>query len=277
LATHSTSGSTFTFNQVANRRIYLFADGSCKTSGVYLPITVNAKPSASCVRTNTSCGQNNGTIVFSSATGGIPPNYEYSLDGVNYQSSPNFSNLPSGNYMARVRTPGSACTQSYSRTISSSNELTATITPGSTICQGESVTLTVSGGNTYAWYDGPNMIGTNATLTVSPGASAQYSCVVSDGTCEVVVSSNIVVNMCGVGIVENSINAAVYPNPTSGNLYIDVAKSYQYVLLDARGREVLKGKPQGLAILNIASYSAGVYTLRITVGQISGIYRVVKE
>ena len=34
---------------------------------------------------------NNGTIVFSSATGGIPPNYEYSLDGVNYQSSPNFS------------------------------------------------------------------------------------------------------------------------------------------------------------------------------------------
>ena len=277
LATHSTSGNTFTFNQVANRRIYLFADGSCKTSGIYLPITVNAKPSASCVRTNTSCGQNNGTIVFSSATGGIPPNYEYSLDGVNYQSSPNFSNLPSGNYMARVRTPGSACIQSYSRTISSSNELTATITPGSTICQGESVTLTASGGNTYAWYDGPNMIGTNATLTVSPGASAQYSCVVSDGTCEVVVSSNIVVNMCGVGIVENSINAAVYPNPTSGNLYVDLAKSYQYVLLDARGREVLKGKSQGLAILNIASYSAGVYTLRITVGQISGIYRVVKE
>ena len=254
-----------------------FADGSCCTDGIYLPVTVNAKPSATCTRTNTTCGQNNGTIVFTNPSGGVPPPYEYSLDGVNYQASPNFANLAPGNYVARVRTPGSACVQSYSRTISSSTELTATITPGTTICAGESVTLTAGGGTSYSWYDGGTMIGNTSSITVSPGATTQYSCLVSDGTCETVVLVNIIVNQCGVGIHEGLINAAVYPNPLSNTLIIDLANAFQFEILDARGRLVMNGKGNGKTTLNTQSLSAGVYSLRINVNGQQGVYKLIKE
>jgi hypothetical protein len=277
ISTHSTPATTLTFNQVANRRIYLFADGSCKTAGVYLPITVSAKPSATCTKTNTTCGLNNGTIVFTNPAGGTtPPTYEYSLDGVNYQASPSFNNLPAGTYTARIRTAGSGCVQTYSRSISSSTELSATVTPGTTICPGQSATLTAGGGLTYTWYDGPTVIGNTASITVTPAATSQYTCLVSDGTCETVVSANIIVDNCG-GIHEVNINAAIYPNPMGNTLTIDLANGFQYELLDARGRLVQNGKAMGKTTLNTQGLSAGVYSLRIAVNGQQGVYKVIKE
>jgi len=278
ISTHSTPATTLTFNQVANRRIYLFADGSCKTTGIYLPITVSAKPAATCTKTNTTCGQNNGTIVFTNPTGGTaPPSYEYSLDGVNYQVSPSFANLPAGNYVARIRTAGSACVQSYSRTISPSNELVATVTPGTTLCAGESATLTAGGGTTYTWYDGPAVIGNTASITVSPAATAQYDCVISDGTCETVVSANIIVNQCGVGIDESLINAAIYPNPMNATLTIDLANAFYYSLIDARGRLVVAGNGKGKTVLNTQTLSAGVYALNLYVNGQKAVFKIIKE
>ena len=277
ISTHNTAANTFTFNQVANRRIYLFADGSCKTVGIYLPVTVSAKPSATCTKTNTTCGQNNGTIVFTSPTGGVPPTYEYSLDGVNYQASPTFGNLPAGTYVARIRTSGSGCVQTYTRAITGSTELTATITPGTTICIGETATITAGGGTTYTWYDGPSVLGNTASITVTPGATSQYSCVVSDGTCETVVSANIIVDQCGAGVGESTINASVYPNPMQGTLTIDIANAFQFELLDARGRLVQKGNGLGKTTINTHALSAGVYSLRISVNGQHGVYKVIKE
>jgi PKD repeat protein len=277
ISTHNTAANTFTFNQVANRRIYLFADGSCKTVGIYLPVTVSAKPSATCTKTNTTCGQNNGTIVFTSPTGGVPPTYEYSLDGVSYQASPTFGNLPAGTYVARIRTSGSGCVQTYTRAITGSTELTATITPGTTICVGETATITAGGGTTYTWYDGPSVLGNTASITVTPGATSQYSCVVSDGTCETVVSANIIVDQCGAGVGESTINASVYPNPMQGTLTIDIANAFQFELLDARGRLVQKGNGLGKTTINTHALSAGVYSLRISVNGQHGVYKVIKE
>jgi PKD repeat protein len=277
ISTHNTAANTFTFNQVANRRIYLFADGSCRTAGIYLPIVVNAKPAATCTKTNTTCGQNNGTIVFTSPTGGVPPTYEYSLDGVNYQASPTFGNLPAGTYVARIRTSGSGCVQTYTRAITGSTELTATITPGTTICIGETATITAGGGTTYTWYDGPSVLGNTASITVTPGATSQYSCVVSDGTCETVVSANIIVDQCGAGVGESTINASVYPNPMQGTLTIDIANAFQFELLDARGRLVQHGNGLGKTTLNTQALSAGVYSLRISVNGQQGVYKVIKE
>lgn len=277
ISTHNTAANTFTFNQVANRRIYLFADGSCRTNGIYLPVVVNAKPAATCTKTNTTCGQNNGTIVFTSPTGGVPPTYEYSLDGVNYQASPTFGNLPAGTYVARIRTSGSGCVQTYTRAIVGSTELTATITPGTTICIGETATITAGGGATYTWYDGPSVLGNSASITVTPGATSQYSCVVSDGTCETVVSANIIVDQCGAGVGESAINASVYPNPMQGTLTIDIANAFQFELLDARGRLVQHGNGLGKTTLNTQALSAGVYSLRINVNGQQGIFKVIKE
>jgi len=54
---------------------------------------------------------------------------------------------------------------------------TAAITPSApTICSGQSVTLTASGGNTYAWAGGPN----TAAYTVSPTMTTTYTVTVTD-------------------------------------------------------------------------------------------------
>ncbi len=58
-------------------------------------LVLNATP------TNASCSQNNGSVNVS-ATGGVPP-YEYSKDGINYQTSQWFRDLGAGTYTLNVR------------------------------------------------------------------------------------------------------------------------------------------------------------------------------
>ena len=66
------------------------------------------------------------------------------------------------------------------------NEVTITVDPlpataisasPTTICVGETATLVASGANTYQWYDAPvggNLVGTNASITVSPTSTTTY-------------------------------------------------------------------------------------------------------
>ena len=277
LSSSSASGTTFTFNQVGNRRIYLFADGSCKTDGIYLPIIVNALPTATVTTTHTSCGQNNGSIVFSNPASGNGPNYQYSIDGINYQNSPNFINLASGTYIVHISTPSDNCDRVYTRTINPSSELTATISQGVTICEGESTTLTATGGTTYAWYDGANLIGSLSSITVFPIASSQYTCLVTEGACQVTVSTNVIVDDCGVGLSEIPVHFKVYPNPTEGLLNIEIAGGYNYSLVDTRGRLVFKGNGQDTEQLDIYSLGSGVYILKIKSQSFERNIKVIKE
>ncbi len=51
--------------------------------------------------TDAACGQSNGQIAASATNG--TPSYEYSIDGLNFQSSGTFTGLPAGNYTVWVR------------------------------------------------------------------------------------------------------------------------------------------------------------------------------
>lgn len=277
LSTSALSGTTFTFSQLANRRIYLFADGSCRTDGIYLPIIVNPLPTATVTATNTSCGQNNGSIVFSSPSGGNGPNYQYSLDGINYQISPTFSNLAAGTYVVHISTPSDNCDRVYTRTVNASTEIVATISPSVTICEGESTTLVASGGSGYDWYDGSNMIGSQASITVTPTASSQFTCVVTQGPCQTTVSTNVIVDDCSVGLPETNLQVNVYPNPAHDMLTIEVSGAFSYELLDARGRKVRSGTGKKMEFLNLKSLGAGVYVLKISNNQIEKNVRIIKE
>ena len=56
---------------------------------------------ASAVITNTTCGKNNGMII-ASASNGIAP-YQFSIDGINFQTNDTFSNLAKGNYLITIK------------------------------------------------------------------------------------------------------------------------------------------------------------------------------
>lgn len=193
-----TAGTTFNFpGPAGNYAIYLFADGSCMTDGLVLPVTVYNAVTASVNVTNTTCGNNNGAVTITGAAGG-DGTYEYSLDGVNYQAGNTFSTLPSGNYTAYVRTSGDACEAQIPFTINSSTALSGSVSPTTQgICPGNSATLTASGGTTYTWYDGATVIGSTASINVTPTVQTQYSVEISDGTC--------------TDIQYSTVN--VYPNP----------------------------------------------------------------
>jgi len=194
----SNSGATFTMNNFPGQyQLNVYVDGSCMTDIDSLEFVVNPPIGGSVNSTATTCGLNNGTITVTGATGGDGVNYEYSLDNVNFQTSNTFTNLPSGNYDVYLQTTGDNCIASAAVTIAASTPLSGTATATVGICPGGTATLTAtggSGGTPYTWYDGTTVIGTTATINVSPTVQTQYTVEISDGTCTDVQYSLVTVN-----------------------------------------------------------------------------------
>ena len=194
IETSNTASNNYTFPTAGDYAIYLFADGSCKTDGIYLPVSVNAPINASVSVVNTTCGNNNGQITVSGATGG-DGTYYYSLDGNTYYTSPTFENLPSGSYTVYVATVGDNCEATYNVTIGASSPFTATATANSAVCPGASTTIAATGGSTYEWFDGSTLISTNSSVTVTPATQTQYACVVTNASgCQTTVYTTVSVN-----------------------------------------------------------------------------------
>ncbi len=188
------AAATFTFDNTGNHRIYLFAYGSCQENGGYIEITVNAPVAATVTPTHTTCGNNNGIITFSAPSGG-DGTYYYSMDGVNFQTGNTFTMLPAGTYDVYVGTLGDNCITSYSVTINPSSELGATVSANSSVCPGGSATITAGGGLNYSWYDGAMLIASSASTLVTPAATTQYECIVTDGVgCQSTVYTTVTVN-----------------------------------------------------------------------------------
>ena len=94
--------------------------------------------------TNVLCNGGNGTITV---TNPIGPTYEYSVDGITWQSSTVFT-LPAGMYTVRAREGGTFCSSSTPATITQPAPLSLTAAAINTNCANNtgSVTLTAAGG-----------------------------------------------------------------------------------------------------------------------------------
>lgn len=109
-------------------------------------ITVNRQQglAASSTTTQATCGNNNGSITVTNVSGGNGT-YEYSLDGINWQSSNVFTGLPGGTHTVYVRDVAGVCTAQYTVTITVISNLTATTTNTATSCTGvNNGTITVT-------------------------------------------------------------------------------------------------------------------------------------
>jgi len=189
-----TAGTTFNFaGPDGPYQIFLFADGSCMTDALVLPVTVYPAVNATLNIMNTTCGDNNGGVTISGPSGGSGT-YLYSLDGVNFSTTFTYSNLPAGNYTAYIQTTGDACEGQIPFTIASSTPLSGSVTTAAGICPGGTATITASGGTGYTWYDGGSVIGTTATINVSPTVQTQYTVEITDGTCTDLQYSLVTVN-----------------------------------------------------------------------------------
>lgn len=145
-----------TFNNLAagNYTISVRDAGGCtgtKTMAIY-------QPSAIVVNTgslNVDCNGNTTGAIYATAIGGSGP-LQYSIDGVNYQSSGNFTNLSSGNYVLFVKDAYN-CVKTTSLVISQPNALVLSGTVTDVSCYGGSngvIDIAVTGGTPpykYLW------------------------------------------------------------------------------------------------------------------------------
>ena len=134
------------------------------TRDANLPVTASAT-------SEPLCFGGTGSITVTDPLGVV---YEYSVDGINFQPSPVFNNLPAATYTVTARIAGTFCSGSTSVTINQPALLTAVATPTSTDCSNKTGVIDVTaGGGTpayeYSINNGINYQTSNQFLNLSTG------------------------------------------------------------------------------------------------------------
>lgn len=120
----------------------------------------------SATTTDTTCGQNNGSVTIFATTGGTAP-YSYQITGYSQQSTPTFTGIPPGNYVATV-IDNNGCTQTIGFTIQPSTSVyfDLYVIPTTNGNDGEIQTLITSGEPPFTYNWSPNVTGqTGSTIT----------------------------------------------------------------------------------------------------------------
>jgi gliding motility-associated-like protein len=138
---------------------------------------------------NVSCfGYADGAITVGTPTGGTPP-YQYSLDGINYQSENLFTNLGPGNYTLYIKDSGS-CEAVYPIEIEEPEPVLIELPADTTIYIGDSLLIKplVKSGQpiTFNWWPREGLDCPNCPAVMAqPNESVTYTLIASDSTgCE---------------------------------------------------------------------------------------------
>lgn len=124
---------------------------------------------------------------------------------------------------------------------------------------GESATLTASGADTYVWSTGE----TTATITVAPTETSIYRVTGYDAQgCS--AQAEITVEVTTSDVVENSINAKVYPNPTKGSITIEAVGMQHITIINILGQMVYDSAIDSDSLtLDMIQFGKGIYMVRI--------------
>jgi hypothetical protein len=133
-------------------------------------------------------------------------------------------------------------------------------TSNSLSCAGEMITLTAFGANTYSWIN----TGSGSQATVIPTNTTTYTVIGTDGNgCKATASILQTVDPC-TGVSQQNKNENlflnVYPNPSTGNLFIELKINAQVIISDLLGREIFNEQClQGKNKINLSEYPKGIY------------------
>lgn len=152
------------------------------------------------------------------------------------------------------------------------------------ITQVDPITLSADAtGYNYQWIDcdnGNTPIAGATNQTFTPTVASNYACEIDNGICTVTTACLT----SSVGVDENDFGSGlvVYPNPTFGDLTIDLGNTYSNILVfvyNSLGQEVLnKQIPSSSSVELSILDAAGIYTIEIrTEERKSAIIHVVKK
>ncbi|WP_034919103.1 LamG-like jellyroll fold domain-containing protein [Gillisia sp. CAL575] len=152
-----------------------------KTFTINSPTPISTNPPS---KTNISCFNNNDGIITVGSVSGGDNNYEYSINGINFQSSNIFNNLNAGNYTITIR-DGNSCRTSISTTLTQPTQLSMQNSSFVAVsCKGESngsITIgsAAGGSGSYSYsIDGVNF---KPARTFNNLTAGTYTTTVKDG------------------------------------------------------------------------------------------------
>lgn len=189
-------GTNFTSLGAGSYTLTIIDVNGCKNS--ITPVVVNnaAAMTISATATNTACTSPSGTITISSGGGQLP--LLYSIDGLTYQSSPIFNNLPAAVYIVSVKDANS-CIASTTLSIQKISSTSVSAISTSTSCNSStgSITATALTGVSPFTYsiNGINFFANNVFSSLSPGP---YVVTIKDAN-QCTNTTNVLVSNVGSG------------------------------------------------------------------------------
>jgi hypothetical protein len=218
-----------------------FAGGCTATAST--TIVVRPKPTIqSAIKT---CLADGGRITVTAISNPVSNGVQYSLGGVNYQTSNVFSGLPNGSYTVYVRDNVTGCVAILSTpvVISCGTTCTATASNNGPVCPGSSIQLnSTAGGVSYVW-SGPSGVSSvqnpiipnmtpiktgvyTVTITYASGCTATATTTLSLKTAPVAaINASGPTTFCSGGSVDVAASASgagpmtyIWNNGTSGSI-----------------------------------------------------------
>ena len=245
---YQSSGSFYHLGSGLTHVYYRDATGMVNIYSVI--IQHGCPPEYSYTATPSSCNHNDGSISISASFGTAP--YQFSLDGINYQTNPIFTGLRAGNYFFTIKDANDI---SFSEPVIIESTC-PTLTTFSTdeICRGKNGTITATPANakTPIVYsiDGVHFQSNNVFKNLSEGS---YTVTLKDDNGNTCTSAAIVSGSC-ISLALSLTNASC--NDANGSIVVTVntgAAPFQYSL---DGTNFQQANTFG-------SLKAGTYTLYI--------------
>jgi gliding motility-associated-like protein len=201
----------------------------CTSTGSVVVKPAPGSVPVSATATDPTCTQG-GTITVSAPVGA---DIEYSLDGVTFQSSPNFTNVVAGTYTVTVRsTTGSVCTSTGSVVVKPAPGAPVVTTQNKSICQGGSVQLTATpaGG---VWTGNNVTNGVFSSVGLAPGVyTVTYT--YSQNGCTSAGDATITVKANTTSITTITVCPNQLPYTWNGKQYTQ-AGTYTYITTNSSG------------------------------------------
>jgi len=153
-------------------------------------------------------------------------------------------------------------------------DVTETVIDNSVTATGSDLTSNQAGA-AYQWLECPAM-------TPVSGETSQTYASVPDGNYAVEVTLDGCVDtsecqLVHVGLIDNSLNAVIYPNPTSEQVQVSFNGNFTYTLTSVSGEIILTGAAVDNAILNLKEQASGTYFLEVQSGDIKKTEKLIKQ